>query len=179
MLGANGQFAVFEVLIGLAVLLFGRRLFWLFVATVGFIAGALAAHLLFRGDSGGVILMFAVAGGVLGALLALLLQRLSIALSGFLAGGYVTVVMLHYHRGWETGSHFWATFLIGGILGALVLSMIFDPALIFLSSLTGAALIVQPFRLSPLRAGLVFVLLAAAGIAAQTVLFRRARRRPR
>lgn len=173
----KGQFAiVLQVLLGVSVLLFGRKLFWLFVAAVGFIAGVLLAGLLFRGASGPVILIVAAAFGVLGALLAVLLQRLSIAVSGFIAGGYVSVVMLqHWGRG--TSAHLWVPFLIGGILGALLLSMIFDPALIVLSSFIGSVLVVQPLPMSPVHAGLLFILLAAAGMIAQVVMLKRSHRR--
>ena len=142
----KGQFAsILQIILGISVLLLGRRLFWLFVGVVGFIAGALLAELLFRGNSGWVVFMFAAVSGVLGALVAVLLQRLSIAVSGFLAGGYVSVVILH-HPGWGTDVHSWIPFLVGGILGALLLSIIFDPALIVLSSLIGAVLIVKPLH---------------------------------
>jgi hypothetical protein len=172
----KGQFAIIlQIILGISVLLLGRRLFWLFVGVVGFIAGALLAELLSRGNSAWVVLIFAAVGGVLGALVAVLLQRLSIAVSGFLAGGYVSVVILH-HRGWGTDVHFWIPFLVGGLLGALLLSVIFDPALIFLSSLIGAVLIVQPLHLSPLHTGLIFILLAAAGMVTQTVMLKRSPR---
>ncbi|MEJ2696515.1 MAG: DUF4203 domain-containing protein [Candidatus Sulfobium sp.] len=174
----RGQFPVFlQILLGIFVLFLGRKLFWLFVAAVGFVAGALLGDLFFHADSGWIVLIIAAVSGVLGALFAVLFQRLAIAVSGFLAGGYVSVVMLH-HWGWGTDIHFWAPFLIGGFLGALLLSIIFDPALIVLSSLVGAAMIVQPFHLSPGETGLIFVLLALSGIVVQTVILKsRASRR--
>lgn len=169
----KGQLSIIlQVLLGISALLFGRRLFWLFVSVVGFIAGALVAELVFQGDSAWIVLIFAAACGVLGALLAVLLQRFSIAMSGFLAGGYVAVVMLH-HLGWNKDVHFWIPFLVGGFLGAALLSIIFDPALIFLSSLTGAILIVQPLHMTPFKTALTFLLLATAGIIIQTTMLRK------
>lgn len=168
---------ILQLLLGLSVLLFGRKIFWLFVGVVGFVAGAWLAALLFQGHPGWPALLFAAACGIAGALLAVLLQRLSIALSGFLAGGYVAAVVLH-HLGWVTGIHFWVPFLAGGILGALLMSVIFDPALVVLSSLLGAALIVLPFHLVPLEKGLIFIVLALAGITAQAAMMKRSSGRP-
>jgi Domain of unknown function (DUF4203) len=173
----KGQFAIIlQIILGISVLLLGRRLFWLFVGVVGFIAGALLAESFFRGNSGLLVFIFAVVSGVLGALVAVLLQRLSIAVSGFLAGGYVSVVILH-HRGLGTDVHSWIPFLVGGVVGALLLSIIFDPALIVLSSLIGAVLIVQPLHVSPPHTGLIFVLVAAAGMVTQTAMLKRSPRR--
>ncbi len=169
----KGQFAIIlQVILGISVLLLGRRLFWLFVGVVGFVAGALLADFFFRGNSAWVVFIFAAVAGLLGALVAVLLQRLSIAVSGFLAGGYVSAVIL-YHRGLGTDVHFWIPFLVGGIIGALLLSIIFDPALIVLSSLVGSALIAQPLHVSPPHKGLIFFLLAATGMITQTVVLKR------
>ena len=166
----KGQFAVIiQILLGISVLFLGRRLFWLFVGVVGFVAGALLAELLFRGNSAWLVFIVAAACGVLGALLAVVLQRLSIAVSGFLAGGYVSVVLVR-HWGWTTHAHPWGPFVAGGIIGALLLSVIFDPALIVLSSLAGALLVAQPLGISPAHRALLFALLAAAGMITQTFM---------
>lgn len=172
----KGPFAVvLQILLGVSVLFLGRRLFWLFVAAVGFVAGALLAGLLFRGASDLAILVVAAAFGVLGALSAILLQRLAIAVSGFIAGGYISVIAMQ-HWGWKSDAHVWVPFIAGGILGALLLSMIFDPALIVLSSVIGSVMVVQPLALSPVHSGLFFIMLAAAGIVVQTVLLKGNRR---
>lgn len=172
----KGQLAVvIQILLGLSVLFLGRKLFWLFVGVVGFIAGAMLADLFFRGYSPWLAFIVAAVCGVVGALLAVLLQRVSIALSGFLAGGYVSVVMTH-NWGWRTDVHPWVPFVIGGILGALLLSIIFDPVLIVLSSVVGAVLIVQPLGMTPKHTALLFVFLAAAGMIVQTVMPGRPRR---
>src|SRR5882762_297547 len=73
-------------LIGIVILLFGRKLFWLCVAAVGFLAGIeLAPHLITEPSP---LLQLTVAQvlGLLGALLAFLLQKIAIAVVGFLAG---------------------------------------------------------------------------------------------
>src|SRR4051795_10099770 len=74
-------------IVGVIILLFGRRLFWLCVAAVGFAAGVeLAPHIATQ-PSTLLALSFALVLGFLGALLAIFLQKVAIAIVGFLGGG--------------------------------------------------------------------------------------------
>ena len=66
----------------------------------------------------------------------------------------------------------WLPYLIGGIIGALLLFFIFDWALIFVSSLTGATMVIQAIKLSPGMELMVYIALVIAGIVIQTALFR-------
>src|SRR2546427_8738002 len=92
---------VVGALIGIVVLFFGRKLFWLCVAAVGFAAGVeLAPHLVTE-PSPLLALTIAVVLGLIGALLALFLQKIAIAVLGFLAGGKLAgaiaaAFFLHY-----------------------------------------------------------------------------------
>src|SRR3989440_10591873 len=83
------QFSVpiIGALIGAVVLFFGRKLFWLCVAAVGFAAGVELAPHLVNEPSPLVALTVALVLGFLGALLAMFLQKIAIAVVGFLAGG--------------------------------------------------------------------------------------------
>src|SRR5437667_7889135 len=74
-------------LIGVVILFFGRKLFWLCVAAVGFAAGVELAPHLAHEPSPLMALTVALVLGFLGALLALFLQKIAIAVVGFLAGG--------------------------------------------------------------------------------------------
>ena len=74
-------------------MLFGRKLFWFFVGTLGFVVGAEAATTLFPHNPeweliAGLIL------GLLGILMALFLQKVAIGVGGFLAGGYLGMIVL-------------------------------------------------------------------------------------
>ena len=75
------------VIIGVVILFFGRKLFWLCVAAVGFAVGVKIAPLLVNESASLLALLIALIFGVLGALLALFLQKVAIAVLGFLAGG--------------------------------------------------------------------------------------------
>jgi hypothetical protein len=128
------------ILAGLVLLLFGRRLFWFFVAAAGFAAGIFLARDQFQVHSEALLLAIALIAGVVGALLSVLLQKVAVALAGFAAGGYLGAILL---EAFNASKFSWAGFLIGGICGALLLLVIFDWALIALSALLGASMLVE------------------------------------
>ena len=164
--------AIVSVLIGIVILFFGRKLFWLCVAAVGFAVGMEIAPLLLNEPSSLPALLIAIVFGVLGALLALFLQRVAIAVLGFLAGGKIATAIaaaffVHYAQ-YST-----VIFVVGGILGAILLLALFDWALIVVSSFIGAYLIESAIVLPPTGSTLVFIGLAVIGILVQTASFRK------
>jgi hypothetical protein len=159
------------ILLGIALLFLGRRLFWLFVAVVGFMAGIGLATQFLQGQSQQFILLIGLLGGVIGALLAVFMQRLAVAVAGFIAGGYLMVTVLGW-LGMGSGGAAWLPFLIGGVIGAALVALLFDWALIFLSSLGGAELIVQNVNARPSILLLLLVVLLVLGIVVQSRLWR-------
>src|SRR6266496_5012011 len=79
--------AIIGALIGVVILFFGRKLFWLCVAAVGFAVGVEIAPHVVHEPSPLMALIIALVLGLIGALLALFLQKIAIAVLGFLAGG--------------------------------------------------------------------------------------------
>jgi hypothetical protein len=160
------------VVIGIVILFFGRRLFWLCVAAVGFAVGVQIAPQLVNDPSSILALLVALVFGVLGALLALFLQKIAIALLGFLAGGKLgsaiaAAFFVHYAQ-YST-----IIFVVGGIIGAILLLAVFNWALIVVSSFIGAYLIQTAITLPPTGSTIVFVALAIIGVLVQTASFRR------
>jgi len=164
---------------GVVLLLFGRRLFWLFVGGVGFIVGFDLAGQMFQGISQGLILLIAVVIGLLGAIASIFLQRIVVAIAGFFAGGYflsaaATVALPNTSRAVP-----WLAFVAGGIIGAILTAALLDPALILLSSLAGATAISQNVSLEQGSKGILFLGLLIFGIVAQVAQYSRTtRRRP-
>jgi hypothetical protein len=154
----------FNILAGGALLFFGRRLFWLFVAAVGFVVGARLAADTFGGEPGWVIMVIALGVGMIGALVSIFLQRLVVGIAGFLAGGYVLYTLAF---GLEQEPLAWVAFLVGGIIGAILVMAVFDWALIILSALTGASVIAQNVSLDRPASALVFVVLLVLGVVVQ------------
>ena len=157
---------IINVLVGVALLFFGRRAFWLFVAGAGFVAGlSLANSILQVPESVGLIIGILI--GLLAALLAVFVQRFAISLAGFLVGGYIALQilpMLNIDGGW------WVTvltFIIGGAIGVFLVGMFLDWALISLSSLAGASLVTEALNLSGGLGMAVFVILIVIGVVFQ------------
>ena len=160
------------VVIGVVILFFGRKLFWLCVAAVGFAVGLEIAPMLVNEASSLLALVIALVFGVLGALLALFIQKVAIALLGFLAGGKlataIAAAFFVQHAQYST-----IIFVIGGVIGAILLLAVFGWALIVVSSFIGAYLIQSAIVLPPTGLTLVFIGLAILGIFVQAVSFRR------
>ena len=158
-------------LIGIVILFFGRKLFWLCVAAVGFVAGIeLAPHLVTE-PSPLLQLTVAIVLGIIGALLALFLQKIAIAVFGFLAGGKLAgaiaaAFFVHYAQ------YSAVIFVVGGLIGALLLLTLFDLALIVISSLIGAHLIQSAIVLPPAGSTIVFLGLAVIGMLVQASMRR-------
>lgn len=159
-------------ILGIALLALGRRLFWLSVAVIGFVAGYILAGQFFS-ESGELLrLVIGLVAGLIGAGLAVFLQSIAVAIAGFLGGGFVAVQLIAM-LGPGGGEIFWVPFIIGGILGLVLILVLFDWALIVLSSLVGASLVTQSIGSDLPYANLVFFLLLLAGIAVQAALKRR------
>jgi hypothetical protein len=159
-------------LIGIVVLFFGRKLFWLCVAAVGFLAGVELAPHLVNEPSPLLLLAVALVLGLLGALLAFLLQKVAIAVVGFLAGGKLAgaiaaAFFVHYTQ-YST-----IVFVVGGILGSILILVVFDWALIVVSSLIGAHLIKNAIVLPPSGSTIVFLGLSIIGILVQAASLRK------
>lgn len=160
---------ILSILVGIAVLTLGRKLFWLFVGAAGFVAGLTLAALFVRGQPDWVLLAIALVAGLVGVLVAHFLQQLAVFVAGFIAGGYIFTEFLPM-VGWEPGWPGWVIFLVGGVFGGVLLAALFDWALIFLSSLTGATIIVQATQFSPQITTALFVVLLIVGVAIQISL---------
>ena len=117
-----------NIFIGLILLALGRKLFWLFVGCIGFIAG-----------------------------------------------GYISIIVSAL-MSFNAEQLLWLFFIIGGIIGAVLMFLIFDWTLILISSLSGASLIVQTTELGHDMEMLVFTVLVIIGMIIQTILLRQNRR---
>jgi MFS family permease len=181
MLHSQLHYTLGFLLVGFLLLLLGRRLFWLFVAAAGFLAGAAAAPYILPHQSELFTLLVAVVLGIAGTLLAIFVQKLAVMIGGFVAGGYLGAVvgapLLDGAGIAYPGA--WLCFLVGGLLGALLMMIFFNWALIFLSSLEGAHMIIRglpAIRSLPMlrhHHPILFMILAIIGIVVQAATYRR------
>jgi hypothetical protein len=133
---------ILNVILGIVLLAAGKKLYWLMVAIVGFVIGLALATQYVQSDPPWLIYVMALAAGVLGAVFGIFVQRLAISLVGFLIGGFgASYVAGLLNINAEPFS--WMAFIIGGIVGLLLVASVFDWALFILSSWAGATLITR------------------------------------
>jgi hypothetical protein len=160
-----------RLILGFTLLGFGRKLFWLLVGVIGFATGYLIASQLFSSAPDWVILLTSIVLGLIGAVLAVFLQSLAVAIAGFLGGGYVAVQLLHL-LGIGSGLSPWIPFIVGGILGLILISVLFDWALIVLSSLVGAFMVSLAIDPNLDSSSFIFFILLILGIVIQALVKR-------
>jgi hypothetical protein len=159
-----------QVLVGLVLVLFGRKLFWLFVGVVGFLAGMRFGAQLVTGQPQIVMLAIALGVGLLAAVLAIVLQRVAVALAGGLAGGMLAM-QIAVALGVNAESTGWIFFVIGAVLAAILVSLVFDWALIILSALIGASIISDLLPFDPFARLISTIALFMLGAIVQSRLF--------
>lgn len=155
------------IAVGLLLVFSGRRIFWLFVATVGFLAGMKYAPVIAPGQPAWVMVAFGIFLGLAGAVLAVLLQRAAVAIAGA-ATGAMLASRLVPALGWADPTVFWAAVIVAALVAAVLASFLFDWALIVLTSLSGAVLVCDGLTAAPPTAKWVIgAALAVLGIASQ------------
>ena len=163
-----------QVTAGLALLILGRRLFWLALAALGFVAGMTYSSEFLPGQSETAALLIGLAAGVIGALLAVFMQKIAIGAAGFLAGGYLVLGLIRL-IGAEPST---LGFIVGGIVGLILIYPLFDWGLIILSSLAGALILVQTLDAARAVSAIVFAVALVFGLIIQSALHRRRPKRP-
>lgn len=168
-----------NILVGAALLLFGRQLFWLFVGGIGFIVGFQFAGQVLGPQPEWLILLIAVAVGVLAAIASILLQRIVVGIAGFFAGGYFLSAVAAATLADNHPPIPLIAFVLGGIFGAILTMALLDPALILLSSLAGATAIAQNVPMKTSGQEILFIVLLVVGILVQAMNYSRTRNRLR
>lgn len=158
---------IFSFVLGAALLVSGRKLYWLFVGALGYAAASYLTTQYLQGANSWLVLGISLGVGIIGALLALWMQRFALGLAGFLGGGQIAVSALAF-IGLEARIFGWLPFLIGGIIGVILVLSLFEWALIILSSLGGASLIIQAVSLPHPFVPIAFLLLAVFGVILQS-----------
>jgi len=162
-----------QILAGVALLLLGRKLFWLFVGVVGFVAGLRFGSQIAHDQPQVLLFAIAVGIGLLGAIFAIFLERIAIAVAGALAGGMFALKVAE-SLGLASGQNMeLVAFVVGAVAAGILVSILFDWALVLLSSITGGALVSQSLGLAPSFQWLLFLVLFVIGLAVQGRFIRR------
>ena len=143
--------SLLNIVLGGSLLLGGRKVFWLLLGAIGFVTGVeVSTRFIHRSEL--VTIGAAIALGVVFALLAIFLESVAIGLAGFLGGGYVALSLASL-LGLQGRNVELVAFILGGILGVLLIVALFDWALISISSLAGASMVVSALGLAPWNQG--------------------------
>ncbi len=154
--------ATFDIILGATLLFYGRKVFWLFVGVLGFQSGLTLFTDTFH-TPGELGMVLAIAVGLIAALLAVFLKKIAIGLAGLLAGASLASILAA-----KLPAEFsWIVILVGAILGVVVLMALFDRALIILSALVGAGMILEASASPMPGATLIFILLVIVGVGIQ------------
>jgi len=156
-----------RILFGVALLTSGRKLYWLFVGALGFAAASYLTTQYLEDMNRWIVLGISMGAGIVGALLALWMQGFALGLAGFLGGGQLAMSLIAF-LGFDSGPWGWMPFLVGGMIGVVLLLSLFDWALIMLSALGGASLIVQAITMPRPFMVPVFMVIAAFGVILQS-----------
>ena len=164
--------AIVNVVIGIALLTTGRRLYWVFVGAAGFLFASSLASTFLSSEPEWVALAIALAAGLIGIVLAIFTQRLAVGAAGFVLGSYA-LASLFFAVGLEGTGWMWLSLVGGGIIGLALALAVLDFALIFLSSIAGAKLIVQTIHLNPTTSFVLFAILFGVGVTIQLIMLRK------
>ncbi|MEE2778106.1 MAG: DUF4203 domain-containing protein [Acidobacteriota bacterium] len=152
--------------LGVVLILFGRKLFWLLLGTLGFL---IAFRLVTQfADDTPELMVWVLAGGVgvAGAVAAIFLQRIAAGVAGLLFGGYAVMWLLDFYAV-GLGNIEWLIVLVGAVVAAALAVAVLEETLMVLSSILGAALLVAVSGLDAVAGAIFFVALVIVGITAQ------------
>lgn len=132
-------------ILGAIFLFFGRDLNFLFAGGMAALIAQRVLPNLPPTWPGWADLAFIIGMGIIAAALTVTHERSGYALSGFLGGAYF---LADYYVPNFTSIP-WLPFIVGGVIGGVLLGIFTEWALMIVSSLVGAFFVVDLFRLSP------------------------------
>jgi len=159
---------VIRGIIGGIILFLGRELNFLFAGAMAFLIGVRLTPMLPSQWPDWTEWAFMIGLGIIAALLTFVDDRGGFAISGFLAGGYI---MAEYYTPNMLVIPV-IPFLLGGVVGALVLGLFTDWAMIILSSLIGGYYLTTLFRLAETPRVLITAALIIIGAVVQAIIMR-------
>jgi hypothetical protein len=157
-------------ILGFAVLVMGRHIFWVFIAGLGFAVGLYFTSQYYSTLPEWQILLISSIVAALGALLANTVQRLSAGIAGFATGWYLTILLLGYFNPNLGQIEILLPYIAGIISGGLLMAF-FDWGVIIASSLAGSAIIVSGMSLARNVELILLIMFALLGMAIQAIWF--------
>ncbi|HEX4952232.1 MAG TPA: hypothetical protein VF017_02400 [Thermoanaerobaculia bacterium] len=151
---------------GVVLLLFGRRVLWLAVAALGFLAGMSFAIRVLEGAPGPLVIGVGFACGIVAAGLAFFVQRLAIAFGAFVVGGWIARWAIEATDR-SAGLSDWLVFALGGVLAVILALAFFEWSIALVTACAGALLLLQATAFAHTIEVPAFILLASIGVLVQ------------
>lgn len=126
---------------------------------------------IFSGQPRWVLILFSLIIGIIGAVLAIFLEKAAVILGGFLAGAYLLTSLVNVLNLGHTFG--WLPYLVGGIMGGLLVAALLEWSLIVLSSLVGALLVIEAVSIKPGLAGAAGLIVFLVGLGIQAAVMSR------
>ena len=165
--------AIIQLITGAIQLLLGRKIFWLMVGIMGFILGLFLTVYVLDWPVW-LKLLVGLGVGIVFSVLAVFLQKPMAALFGFFAFGLAAALLAQTAGVTKEFTMFWIIFVIGGLVGVILVFALFDWALIIGTSLSGAGTVVSALNLlldiqkSWMVSLAIFLILVLVGISYQS-----------
>jgi hypothetical protein len=154
------------IVIGVILLLLGRRAYLISVGILGFLGGLYLFTLFIGTAHDWRSVLFALLFGTVGSLLAFSLHKAAWIFGGFCGGG-VLLLYLNDASGIGGDGSPVMLFVVGGAAGAAFFLLLLDWALIVVTSIMGAVLIAYQSRLEGAAGLALFALLLLTGMLVQ------------
>ena len=152
--------------IGGILLFLGHELNFLFAGSMAALLGVRLTPLLPPQWPGWADYVFVIGLGVIAAAAVLLNERVGYFISGFLAGG---LLLVEYYSP-ATLTVPLLPFIVGGVIGALIVGVFTDWALILVTAAIGAAYLLNMFVLDPMLEILIGAGLFIVGALTQVII---------
>ena len=169
-LAGDPVFILLMTMIGFAVMVMGRHIFWVFIAGLGFVLGLYLSSNYYNAQFEWQVFLISSLVAVVGALLANTLQRLAGGVAGLATGWYLANLLMGYIHLNLGQLETLIPYIVGIISGALIL-IFFDWGVIIGSSLAGAAIVISGISFNQNVELILLIMFSLLGIAIQTIWF--------
>jgi len=166
-----------SIVIGICLILLGRKLYWFFIGLAGFFFAYQYVPDLLPALPEKTALIISLAAGGLSAALGVFLNKLFIFAGGFIAGAYLFINAAQLAN-LELEGIVLLGLAVGGLLGSLLLSMVMEWGLVVLTAAIGALLVLQALPVNRQVMIGLFVLMLILGLVAQASMMKPFKKSP-
>lgn len=159
---------ILQIVLGLTVVTTGLKLPWLFVGVMFFVFGMYVEMDLLHMNNRWLIQIIGIGVGLIGIAFGMYRKSIAIVIVSFISGGYGAYYLSQLLKINSIQVN-WIFFVIGGILGIILVTTNFNWGVILLSSLGGATLAAKHFHTQQGIDFVVFLSLILLGALVQAI----------